>query len=204
MFWKKKLTNLFTYSNKQWLLDQFKYCKWFLHNNSCELDPDQVTSLKFPSSQLNASRAQENSAISNLYESEDEDENFSEEKESENISEDEESKEQMLNGGSPKRNYPNTLQPKINAPKMKSKKEEKMEKAPETDSKIKAINILALIANMTHSEIVIRSSIKEEFSEKGAVHDFTIKKLEEENQAMLLRFASSSFSKNLIACETEK
>ena len=35
-FWKIKLQKLFSDSNKQWLLDQFRYCKLFLAKNSYE------------------------------------------------------------------------------------------------------------------------------------------------------------------------
>jgi hypothetical protein len=35
-FWANKLKNLIMYSNRQWLLDQFKYCKWFLFKNSSD------------------------------------------------------------------------------------------------------------------------------------------------------------------------
>jgi hypothetical protein len=35
-FWSNKLKNLIMYSNRQWLLDQFKYCKWFLFKNSSD------------------------------------------------------------------------------------------------------------------------------------------------------------------------
>ena len=41
-FWKQKLCNLFTKSNEQWLLDQFKYCKWFLFKNSMSMDVDEA------------------------------------------------------------------------------------------------------------------------------------------------------------------
>ena len=41
-FWKQKLCNLFAKSNEQWLLDQFKYCKWFLFKNSMSMDVDEA------------------------------------------------------------------------------------------------------------------------------------------------------------------
>jgi hypothetical protein len=37
VFWSNKLNKLFTESNKYWLVDQFKYCKWFLFENVVEI-----------------------------------------------------------------------------------------------------------------------------------------------------------------------
>lgn len=41
-FWKQKLRNLFVNSNKQWLLDQYKFCKWFLFKNSHDMNINDV------------------------------------------------------------------------------------------------------------------------------------------------------------------
>ena len=41
-FWKQKLCKLFAHSNKQWLLDQFKYCKWFLFKNSMIMESEEI------------------------------------------------------------------------------------------------------------------------------------------------------------------
>ena len=44
-FWKQKLCKLFANSNEQWLLDQFKYCKWYLYKNSMSMDVDEAPEL---------------------------------------------------------------------------------------------------------------------------------------------------------------
>jgi hypothetical protein len=48
-FWTNKLKNLIMFSNRLWLLDQFKYCKWFLFKNSSdhtlENIPEEVVEL---------------------------------------------------------------------------------------------------------------------------------------------------------------
>ena len=41
-FWRQRMQKFFTYSNKQWLLDQFKYCKMFLHKNSYDEAPGKI------------------------------------------------------------------------------------------------------------------------------------------------------------------
>ncbi|CAI2385041.1 unnamed protein product [Moneuplotes crassus] len=41
-FWKERIFKFFTYSNKQWLLDQFKYCKLFLEANSYSEKPGNI------------------------------------------------------------------------------------------------------------------------------------------------------------------
>ncbi|CAI2358728.1 unnamed protein product [Moneuplotes crassus] len=41
-FWQQRMHKFFTYSNKQWLLDQFKYCKLFLEKNSYPETPGNI------------------------------------------------------------------------------------------------------------------------------------------------------------------
>ena len=41
-FWKRKLNSLFKNGNSQWLLDQFKYCKWFLGINSYDMPVEEI------------------------------------------------------------------------------------------------------------------------------------------------------------------
>jgi len=46
LFWRKKLERLFKYSNKGWLLDQYRYLKLFLYKNSYQEDSDKLTRLR--------------------------------------------------------------------------------------------------------------------------------------------------------------
>lgn len=41
-FWRRKVSSLLKNSNSQWLLDQFKYCKWFLGINSYDMPAEEI------------------------------------------------------------------------------------------------------------------------------------------------------------------
>jgi len=42
IFWRQKMRRFFVNSTKQWILDQFKYCKLFLFKNSFEENSDKL------------------------------------------------------------------------------------------------------------------------------------------------------------------
>ena len=165
--------NFFTLSNKQWLLDQFKYCKWFIVRNSYEEDISKI-----PSSLVNIEETL--SEFASRADSMKKKRGFDIQKSP--ILEDQVEKEwsRSHNDG-----YD------INHTHINQNSDEDLEK------NLKLLNLSCLIDYIVGFETDLRHIVKEETKNgKSKLSKNSYKKLKVKNQIAIKRFTSSNFSTN--------
>lgn len=201
-FWTQRLVNLFTCSNKHWLLDQFKYCKWFLLKNAFYIEKSELPKAKTPRAVIMARMAPEpvSRTLSNVYES---DSDGDAEEPSEEGEIPEESKEGLVHQATKvlpaTRVYPATIRNQISNPI----EDEEANEEEDEDEKVRVINILALLDNFILFETFMRDEVRVCVFDHKKIRKHLKNKNTKDNMLFILGLTTCSLNRNYDAIKEE-